>query len=341
MKRLIVLLAVLAVCACASVAMAETNGQATTNSDVVRNSGQALGTMVQSRIANIAAPKPAGFKMQADNYMKEDGTFAFSATANDLGLSSGDAGNEFGIWGMGSYTHFESDASGAKYDADAYNLLVGFDWRVTPEFLIGVAGGYGDLDLDKKEWTGGDNGTLQTEHEWTIMPYLAWNITDTTIFDAAFAYTDSEYKDDNSTDSGKYDSKRYLTNVGISQYWLLDNWTLSGRLGYMYVHGDLSSYSRGSGDVANEDSFLGQVSLEGKAAYFFDNGLEPYAALRYYYDTTVSQTPVGSDYDEFEGIAGLNWYIGDQWTINAEGGASMGREDYDSYRGQMNIRYEF
>ena len=321
--------------------MAETNGQTATNNDIVKSSSQALGTMIQSRVANIAAPKPAGYKMQAQNYLNEDGSFSLSTTVGDEGLSSGDAANTFGVWAMGAYTNFKSTASGAKYDADYYNVLVGVDGRILPELLIGVAAGYGDLDLDKDNWSNGDDGSIETEYELTVMPYLAWNITDTTILDAAFAFTDSRYKDSDSTDSGKYDSDRYMTNVGISQYYMLDNWTLSGRLGYMYVHGDLASYSRGGTDIANQDSYLGELSLEGKVAYAFSNGLQPYAGLRYYYDTTVSSIPVGSDYDEFEGLAGVNWHIDNQWSLNAEGGASMGREDYEAYRGQMNIRYEF
>lgn len=342
MKRLLALISLFTILAFASMASAETNGQQQATSDVVRTSSQALSTMVQGRVATIAAPKPAGFKQTTKNHIDKKGNVAFSMNAEDLGLSSGDGGNDFGVWGMGAYTNFKSTASGGKYDADAYNLLLGADWRATPEFLVGLAAGYGSLDLDKKDWNGGaDTGSLKTEYEWTLMPYLAYNFTDETIADFAFAYTQSRYKDNDGTNTGKYDSKRYLTNFGISHYYMVDEWTLSGRLGYMYVHGDLGSYSRGGTNVANPDSYLGQLNLEAKAAYIFNNGVEPYAGLRYYYDTTTSVTPVDSDYDEFEGLLGMNWYIGDQWTINMEGGATMGRAKYEAYRGQANVRYEF
>lgn len=339
MKRLTVLIALVALFV-SSAAFAATNGQQQANSDIVRTSGTTAVVTITTRVASVVAPKPSGARASLKtSSVNSDGSFKFAMNAEDLGLASGDDANVFGIWGMGSINNFKSTASGAKYDADAYNVFLGFDWRVTPELLVGVAGGWGSLDLDKKQW-GDDNGSIKTDDEWTIMPYLAYNFTDNLIGDAAFAYSNGEYKDSNSTDSGKYTSNRYLSSLGLSYYYIVDSWTLSGRVGYMYVHGDLGKYSRGGTDVANPDSYLGQASLEAKAAYLFDVGAEPYAAVRYMYDTQTSSTPVGSDYDEFEGILGLNWYTGG-WTLNIEGGASMGRDKYDAYRGQAFVRYEF
>ncbi|WP_421902052.1 autotransporter outer membrane beta-barrel domain-containing protein [Maridesulfovibrio sp.] len=335
-----------------SFAFAETNGQSQASSDVVRTTSQALTTMVQGRVATIAAPKPSGLKpggtapaklqLDSNNVIDGNGNVNLSFNAEDLGLASGDEANNFGVWAMGSYTYFASSASGGKYDADTYNFLVGADYKITPDFLFGVAGGYGVLDLDKKDWdNGADTGTLKTDYEWTVMPYLAYNITDTTIFDGAFAYTNSRYKDSDGTNTGKYDSDRYLTSLGVSQYFMMDDWTFSGRLGYMYVSGDLASYSRGATDIANPDSYLSQMSLEAKAAYLMMGWIEPYATLRYYYDLGVSTRPVKSDYDEFESILGLTMYATDQWILGFEGGATVGRADYESYRGQATIRFEF
>lgn len=328
---------------CASVAFAATNGQEQTSSDVVRTSSQALTTMIQSRVSAITAPRPDlnGNNQSFNKKIDDKGNFAFSMTGEELGLASGEEGNDFGLWGMGAYTNFKSLASGARYDADAYNLMLGFDWRATRDLMVGIAAGYGQLDLDKDNWTGGDDGSLKTDYEWTLMPYLAYNITDLTIADVAFAYTDSRYEDDDGTNTGEYDSDRYLTSLGLSQYFVHDRWTFSGRAGYMYVHGDLSSYSRGATNIANPDSYMGQMSLEAKAAYYFDAGLQPYGALRYFYDTQSSARPVNSDYDEFGSVLGVNWFATDQWIINLEGGNTMGRDKFEAYRGQFNIRYEY
>lgn len=340
MDRPNLFLLVVMILACAPFAHAATNGQEQATSEVMATSSQALSTMVVSRISAIAAPNPLG-EVAFDKRLDGKGNFAFSLDSEELGLASGENNIGLGLWGMGSYTHFKSTASGGKYDADAYNLMVGLDWRATDDLLVGVAGGFGTLDLDKDNWTGGDSGYLRTDHEWTLMPYLAYNITDLTIVDAAFAYTDSRYKDNDGANTGHYDSQRYMTSLGLSQYFLYDKWTFSGRAGYMYVHGDLSSYARGATAVANPDSYLGQFNLEAKAAYYFDCGIQPYAALRYYYDASSSTTPVDSDYDEFGGVLGANWFASDQWTVNVEAGNSMGRQKFESYRGQLNIRYEF
>lgn len=342
MHKILFTFTILALLGFSSIALAETNGQETATSDVVRTSSQALTSVIQGRVATIAAPRPGGQAQTNTSLLDENGNFAFSMTGDDLGLSSGEGGNNIGVWGMGSLMHFKGTSTGAQYDANAYNAMLGVDYRFTPDLLVGLAAGYGYLDLNKKDWNAGaDTGSLSTDHEWTLMPYAAYNLTDFTILDAAFAYTNSRYKDDDGSDVGRYDSERFLTNLGVSQYFVLDNWMLSGRLGYMYVHGDLSSYSRGGVDIANPDSYLGQLNAEGKAAYFFDAGFEPYAALRYFYDTTSSSTPVESDYDEFEGLMGVNWYATDQWILNLETGAGIGRDEFQSYRGQVNVRYEY
>lgn len=335
MKKFLLLFVVMALLGVTSMASAGSNAETTTNQDIVSNTSRTISAMLNTRISAFAAPAPNFSKWQA----KKDGTFNFAMNAEDLGLASGDAANNFGIWGMGSYTNFKSTESNGKYDADAFNFLVGADMRVTPELLLGVAAGWGNLDLDKKNW-GDDNGSIKTDDALTIMPYMAYNILPELIFDAAFAYTNAEYKNSNSTDSGHYDSNTYMTNLGLSYFYNVDAWTLSSRLGYMYASGQLDSYSRGGVDVANPDTWIGQASLQGKAAYAFDCGAQPYASLTYIYDVQTSSTPVGSDYDEFEGALGLNWYTGG-WTLNLEGATIMGRDKYESYRGTAFIRYEF
>lgn len=334
MKRWIMMIAA-TVLLCSSVSFAETNGQQQANNDIVKNTSTVAVTTIVGRIASIAGPKPTAPRMQ----MSENGSFQFSSNAKDLGLSSGDGSSTIGVWGLGTYSNFESRASGGKYDADAYNAFIGVDWRATPELLIGLAGGWGDLDLDKKDW--GGNGSIKTDSQWTIMPYAAYNITDTTILDAAFGYTTSRYKDSNNTTSAKYDSTSMTTSIGISQYYMVNDWTLSARLGYMYSDGEMDSYTLGGVYNPNPDVYLGQLSLKGKAAYAFSNGLEPYVGMEYRYDTQTSAIPVESDYDEFEGTLGLNWYVGNAWTLNVEGGTTLGREKYEAYRGQFNVRYEF
>lgn len=334
MKKLATIFAVMALLMLASIASADNNGQTVANDDIVKNTSTVIANAVVGRIAQVVSPAP---KPVNTSSLDANGNFKFALNAQDLGIASGGAADTIGIWGLGAYTNFKSTASGARYDADAYNIFLGVDWRATSDLLIGLAGGWGSLDLDKK-W--GNNGYIRTDDELTIMPYAAYNFTDDLIADAAFAYSNGEYKDNDGTNTGKYTSDRYMTNVGLSYYYLIDQWTLSARAGYMYVQGNLGSYSRGGVDVANPDSWLSQANLQAKAAYLFANGFEPYAALKYMVDLQTSSIPVGSDYDEFEGSLGLNWNI-DNWVLNVEGGMSMGRDEFEAYRGQFYVRYEF
>ncbi|XXJ18854.1 autotransporter domain-containing protein [Desulfovibrio caledoniensis] len=341
MNRLILLVAAIVLLA-APAAFAETNGQEQANSDIVRTSGTQAVMAITSRIATVAGAGARGGQVTQVSQLDDNGNFKFNTNARDVGLASGDAAADIGIWGMGSYINFSSSASGGRYDADYYSAFAGVDWRATSDLLIGIAGGYGSLDLDKKGWNNGtDDGSLKTDYEWTVLPYLAYNFTENTILDAAFGYTASRYADSDGSDTGHYDATRLLTSIGLSQNYIIDAWTLTGRLGYMYIDGDMGTFSRGGTDIANPDNYLGQISGEAKAAYLYDFGLEPYVSLRYMYDVQTSSTPVGSDYDEFEGILGANWYVDDAVTLGLEGGASMGRTDYEAYRGQFFVRYEF
>ncbi|MGE4469408.1 MAG: autotransporter outer membrane beta-barrel domain-containing protein [Desulfovibrio sp.] len=324
------------------------NGQQVVNNDVIRSTSTVQANTVVARIANIAGGFGGGFGgggsfggtqglSLAPKADEKAPAFAFNAGMTEDGLSAGQQGSEFGVWGLGMYTNFSNDDEATKYDADLYTVMVGGDWRVTDDLLIGLALGYEYLDLDKKY---GNGGSLETDGSYTIMPYLGYTIMEGTVLDAAFGYTSSEYEDDNGTASADYDADRYVSSIGLSQYLDYDAWTFSGRAGFLYVHGDQSDYDRSGANVDNPDSFLGQWSLGLKAAYTYD-AWQPYVGVNYLYDAITSSRPVNSDYDEFEAIVGVNCYAIDQLSITAEFGTSLDRSQYESYRSMLNLRYEF
>lgn len=324
------------------------NGQQVVNNDVIRSTSTVQANTVVARIANIAGGFGGGFGgggsfggtqglSLAPKADEKAPAFAFNAGMTEDGLSAGQQGSEFGVWGLGMYTNFSNDDEATKYDADLYTVMVGGDWRVTDDLMIGLALGYEYLDLDKKY---GGGGSLETDGSYTIMPYLGYTIIPGTVLDAAFGYTSTEYEDNDGTATGDYDSDRYVSSIGLSQYFSYDAWDFSGRIGYLYVHGDQSDYDRSGANVDNSDSFLGQLSVGAKAAYNYE-GWQPYVGLNYLLDTTTSARPVNSDYDEFEGLFGINCFAIDQWKIGAEFGASFDRSQYESYRSTLTVRYEF
>ncbi|MDD4456415.1 MAG: autotransporter outer membrane beta-barrel domain-containing protein [Syntrophotalea acetylenica] len=328
------------------------NGQQVVSNDVVRATSTVQANTVVARIANIAGGfGGGGFSGGGGGGFGFGGApgasltpkdskapaFAFNAGVTEDGLSAGEKGTTFGVWGLGMYTNFSNGDEATKYDADLYTAMVGGDMRVTDDLLIGVALGYEYLDLDKKY---GGGGSLETDGSYTIMPYLGYTIIPGTVLDAAFGYTSTEYEDNDGTATGDYDSDRYVSSIGLSQYFSYDAWDFSGRIGYLYVHGDQSDYDRSGANVDNSDSFLGQLSVGAKAAYNYE-GWQPYVGLNYLLDTTTSARPVNSDYDEFEGLFGINCFAIDQWKIGAEFGASFDRSQYESYRSTLTVRYEF
>ena len=106
MKRLMMLIAAIVLIA-APAAFAETNGQEQAASDVVRTSSTQAVTAITSRIATVAGAGARGGQINQVAKLDDNGNFNFSTNAKEIGIASGDAANNIGIWGMGVLHQFQ------------------------------------------------------------------------------------------------------------------------------------------------------------------------------------------------------------------------------------------
>lgn len=91
------------------------------------------------------------------------------------------------------------------------NALLGLTRRVTPNFLVGVVGGYETFDYTSQEL----NGKL-TGSGWTVGSYLGWKLASTVRFDAAVAYSGIGYDGSAGTAQGNFNGRRWLLSSGLT-----------------------------------------------------------------------------------------------------------------------------
>jgi hypothetical protein len=91
------------------------------------------------------------------------------------------------------------------------NLLAGLSRKFTPNFLIGVLGGYETFDYRSDALLGRLKGD-----GWTVGSYVGWMITTGIRFDAAVAYSGIGYDGSAGTASGSFAGNRWLVASGLT-----------------------------------------------------------------------------------------------------------------------------
>jgi outer membrane autotransporter protein len=88
---------------------------------------------------------------------------------------------------------------------------MGLTYKVAPNFLVGVLGGYETFNYTEQDI----NGKL-TGNGWTVGPYLGWRITPTLRYDAAVAYSGIGYDGVAGTAQGNFNGQRWLISTGLT-----------------------------------------------------------------------------------------------------------------------------
>ncbi len=91
------------------------------------------------------------------------------------------------------------------------NAVTGLTYKVTPNFLVGVLGGYETFNYTEQDI----NGKL-TGDGWTVGSYLGWKISSTLRYDAAVAYSGIGYDGAAGTAQGNFSGQRWLISTGLT-----------------------------------------------------------------------------------------------------------------------------
>jgi hypothetical protein len=274
---------------------------------------------------------------------------------NLLGAAAGDgpggANGPIGVWGNATYTAMRNSFSSTKSDGYLLTLLGGGDIRPTERWLVGSAVTLEFVEMD----TTFNDGTLSSAG-WSVSPYAAYILSDETdarlVLDGLVSYGNqkADTTRDRSTQqvSGSYSGFRTMAAMNLTYTKLLEAWSLSGKVGYLWAHQRNGAMEESDAtQVDGNTTRLGQAKAGARAAYAFTD-FEPYVGATYLYDVMTTSTQAGNgqaspgtDRSEVETVAGVTWLVGEQTTLGAELAHGFFRDNLSATSLSLQFRTEF
>ncbi len=318
-----------------------------TATTVLRTAATQSAKLVSNRISSALSGGAASFNV-ADN--------GFSAST---GLSAGDIDGKAGVWVSGSWADVESEATSSKFDGNVYSGMVGADYQVDRNVVLGISVGYENVDIDTQyNGFGGQDGNLEG-NGYTIAPYIGVKLSDAVTADLTVGYSELEYDtlrfDPNTGNriKGSTDADRYFVSAGISGVHELEgNWVLQGRGSVFYASEDKDAYTETESNaatvaVAAEETDLGQLLLDARLGYNYQQ-VQPYALVGIEYDFSKDDAVVAAgqtqSLDEEFGAkfgGGINLMLGPNVTGGVEAYTVEFRDDYNEYAVTGGLRVQF
>jgi outer membrane autotransporter protein len=193
------------------------------------------------------------------------------------------------VWADVRGTGWNTNVSDGDLVGGQVNALLGVTRRLTPDFLIGVLGGYETFDYSSNTLDGRLKGD-----GWTAGGYLGWRLWPGLRFDASVARSDLTYDATAGTDSGKFPASRWLASAGLTGIYKMGRLEIepSAKVYALWEHDNQFTDSTGTLQAVNSFS-TGRASGGVKFAYpWFSNAsmtLAPYvgAYADYYFNTGV------------------------------------------------------
>jgi hypothetical protein len=223
---------------------------------------------------------------------------------------------EWSAWldlrGTGWQNHdVNSGMNGAQFNGTG-----GIARKLTPDFLVGVFGGYEYFKYNVAALAGEMKGT-----GGTIGSYLGWRVTSTVRFDAALGYTRMAYSATSGTATGSFNGDRLVASTGVTGNYGLGIYKIEPSASIYALWEKQSAWTDSLGTAQASRTFsAGRTSLGSKLIRQIEYGavtLAPYAG--FYGDYRFSSdnaTPGGTP------IVG----IGDGWSGRATAGISLTRK---------------
>jgi hypothetical protein len=291
----------------------------------------ALGTHLQSVFRSFAAPRGG------------------SAGAGDSGFQS--------AWVNSSYTSFENTFFRTDFDGSMHLLMLGFDYSLTENVLLGLAVSSEQGDID----TNFNFGNQETDGT-TVAPYFGWLISDNWSVDLSLGLTDTDIDQSRTTSSlnivppdfeivlsqitSSPTSERDFKNLNLNGFWTAGNWNYGVRAGYLSINSDQDAYTESDDtDVDASSVELKQTQVGGDIAY----GAESQLFL-----SAVMVSDSSSDGIEFEDgeqpsddddsiLVGLGWrYYGEAGISTVvELNTREGKDDYKEESISFTLRLDF
>lgn len=304
--------------------------------------------LVGNAVSNAISPPPtlaAGNVPTGTSAGDSDGIVSLNSR-NVTGRSAGNE-SDMGVWIQGAYTWVENDDTGGEFDGNVVNVIVGGDYQIQDNLLVGMSVGYEDLDVD----TTFNNGTFEGQGIG-VTPYLGISISDRWAVQVMGGYTAVEYDTTRNSGAitGSFDADRYFGMVGVSgSYFVSDSIAVSPNVSVMQVREIQDAYTDSSGSAVGESAVdLGRMSA-GATVSYVGQMASPYVRVLGEYDYLQEDAVDlgGGNFSSNDDMGlnvslGANLHITDSLTGTFEGtsGAEF-RENLDLYTVSGRLRYEW
>lgn len=296
------------------------------------------------------------------NIDEDENTIAHDDRSFTTGRSAGDVLSGWGFWASYSRADFDADLPInsvvqpiASYEAVQHSVLLGADRLFKNRWVLGLAAGYENSDIDTL-YNGGNNET----DGFTVAPYAAYLINDWLSADATAGYTTLNYETrriDNVSGgliTADFDADRWFAAANINASMQRDRWLLGSRIGLLYTEETQDAYAETGPNTARtigeRQLDLVQFIVGVDAAYSFGR-IEPYASL-YYLNDLSREDGVGAgglpgnvgatqpdDDDEFQAGIGFR-YFGEVVTASLEYNETFSRAKFDGNSVFLTLRID-
>lgn len=281
--------------------------------------------MTQLQRGGSSERDPDG-EQQADLGFADYQSASADAASNDpLGIA---------VWGDFSISKLESDVFAQEFDGTALGLLLGADRLVGDSAIVGLilGGESGEFDL----LDGGERsmdgvsltiyGGMLLNEVFSIDGLVSYARLDNDILNFDFG----------TPVTGNFDSDRLSFAANLAGMWELEDYFLTGTLGYAYAHEDFDSYRNAPFNqlVNPSDLTLSQARVGAELSRTMEN-IEPYLELMVEHD--FENSGLGDDTGALATF-GLRSLSNDGVAIGAQLSSQLFRKDESDITFGLNIR---
>jgi predicted transcriptional regulator len=167
------------------------------------------------------------------------------------------------LWADVRGTGWNTDPSAGDLRGGQINAIAGLTRKLTPDFLVGVLGGYENFGYSSQTL----NGRLKGDG-WTVGGYLGWRLWPAVRFDAAVGRSVVSYNGVSGTAAASFPGNRWLASAGFTGMYRTQRLEIEPSARVYAIWERDSSYIDSLGTLQVENTFsTGRASTGIKVAY--------------------------------------------------------------------------
>lgn len=258
------------------------------SSDSSSSSLQIAGTSVQqvSAISSAVASRmlsapPSGAKVAASKF-------------DESGMAAGNGAQKFNVWGNLNSTRSSYGGNSAlnstdKTSSDIVNTVLGFDYGFAPNMVIGFSAAF-----DRSSGSIGTRAVGSTTKGDMYAPYFGWQISKEMALDLSAGWGEGNF----TSSATKVDSKRDFAAANLSYNKWLNNYQVTGKVGYLMAKEKYDNIVNAGGtqNGTSSSNSVDQLRLGVDVGYWM-NGVMPFVGLAYTTDSRKASSAVAGFVD--------------------------------------------